>query len=427
MDPYNNDYRHIVPLRTWVVLALTVVIYVFLISLTAMLAWEFHRLEIEGVNLFQFIAVFALFGLIFKIWRTLKVVRGEKKKFVPINVIYNIIITILVVVFIIAPFGGVYGINELMFNQRIETQEFSAKAVEEFDGLIRERRDFETEDGVNLAGFLYEKGNGEKRGTVIVVHGLGAGHVNYTDLINFFAENDYYVFSYDAKGNDLSDGEGVGGIPQGVVDLEHAIEHVKSFEEVQGLPLSLVGHSWGAYSALAVLAFEDVDKVIALSGFNDTLDMWRYQGSHYVGETNVGYVLPYISVFQEMIFGEEGITTGVEGVTSSNAEVFIVQGGEDDIVPQSLGYDILYEALKAEEGVTFLFYPERGHNDIYYSDLSREHRRELDEGIQEVLTGTDPQTWDQLIYDYYEKYGDKELFFDLDDELPQEMLTFLAE
>lgn len=43
------------------------------------------------------------------------------------------------------------------------------------------------------------------------------------DCANYFAKNGYYVFAYDATGSGKSDG--VGGVPQGVIDLMKNFYH----------------------------------------------------------------------------------------------------------------------------------------------------------------------------------------------------------
>ncbi|GFI19069.1 hypothetical protein IMSAGC009_04249 [Lachnospiraceae bacterium] len=83
----------------------------------------------------------------------------------------------------------------------------------------------------------------------------GGGHNSYMDCVNYFACHGYYVFSYDATGNDESEGEGVGGLPQGVIDLDYAITFVEESGKFPSLPIVLFGHSWGGYSVSSVLTY----------------------------------------------------------------------------------------------------------------------------------------------------------------------------
>lgn len=68
---------------------------------------------------------------------------------------------------------------------------------------------------------------------MIIAHGFGGGgHNSYMDAADYFARNGYYVFTYDATAMDKSEGEGLGGIPQGVIDLDSAISFVERMDDL---------------------------------------------------------------------------------------------------------------------------------------------------------------------------------------------------
>ena len=48
---------------------------------------------------------------------------------------------------------------------------------------------------------------------------------------DYFTLNGYLVFAYDATGCDKSESDAVGGLPQGVIDLDFALHYVKETEE----------------------------------------------------------------------------------------------------------------------------------------------------------------------------------------------------
>ena len=129
-------------------------------------------------------------------------------------------------------------------NQRFESYEPLMLHVEDFDGLQCTKYKFPSDKRQMLAGFLYSSG-GHQRGIIIIAHGYGGGQNSYMDCANYFAQHGYYVFAYDATGNDDSEGEGVGGFPQGVVDLDHAISFVEKSGNFPDLPIGLFEHSWG--------------------------------------------------------------------------------------------------------------------------------------------------------------------------------------
>ena len=85
-------------------------------------------------------------------------------------------------------------------------------------------------DMQKLMGYMYSSGENQ-HGIIVIAHGFGGGgHNSYMDCANYFAHHGYYVFAYDATGNDESEDEGVGGLPQGVIDLEYAISFVEEGE-----------------------------------------------------------------------------------------------------------------------------------------------------------------------------------------------------
>ena len=115
-----------------------------------------------------------------------------------------------------------------------------------------------------------------------MAHGFGGGgHNSYIDCANYFAHHGYWVFAYDATGNDESEGEGVGGLPQGVIDLDYAITFVEGSGNFPNLPIVLFGHSWGGYIVCSVLSYHpEVKAVIACSGFNSSSNMFEAEGKN---------------------------------------------------------------------------------------------------------------------------------------------------
>ena len=145
-----------------------------------------------------------------------------------------VIISVAVIlcnIFVIMPIVTVV-VYESIFSTRFETEEWLRYSVSDFEGLRSERSDFYSTDGTRLAGYKYSREGNEVKGLVIIAHGLGGGgHNFYMPFIDFFTSNGYKVFAYDAHGNDNSDGESARGLPQGVIDLDSAIEHAKEIEE----------------------------------------------------------------------------------------------------------------------------------------------------------------------------------------------------
>ena len=158
------------------------------------------------------------------------------------TVIIAVIAAFVSVPLIIMPVSTVI-VYEAIFSTRYETLDWMRFSVQDYEGLQMQRSDFES-GGVTLAGYKYSKQTEQVKGVVIIAHGMGGGGQNtYMPFADCFTSNGYYVFAYDARGNDNSGGDSVRGLPQGVMDLDSAICHVKSLDEYRDLPIMLFGHS----------------------------------------------------------------------------------------------------------------------------------------------------------------------------------------
>ena len=250
------------------------------------------------------------------------------------------------------------------FNVRGDSYEPLMLRVEDFDGLECEEYTFPSDRGQMLAGYLYSAGE-EQKGTVVIAHGFGGGgHNSYMDAANYFAQHGWYVFAYDATGTDKSEGEGVGGVPQGVIDLDHAISFVEADEALSGLPIVLFGHSWGAYSVCSVLNYHpEVKAVIECSGFNSSSDMFESGGKSQAGDL-IYAMTPFVKIYERFKYGKYAKNTAMDGFESTEAPVMVVHSADDDVIGIGYGYDKYYKKYKDDDRFTFVRFEEKGHNDI---------------------------------------------------------------
>lgn len=299
------------------------------------------------------------------------------KKHVRKRLIISVVI-LLLLVFIILPFGISIFIYEQYFGVRYETSESLMLRLDDFEGLERNQYEFTSNEGQKLIGYLYSVEGVEYRGIVVMAHGLGGGgHNSYMDCANYFAQSGYYVFAYDATGNDESEGEGVGGLPQGVIDLEYAISFVQACEEIPDLPIMLFGHSWGGYSVASVLNYHpEVKAIVTMSGFNQSSDLIRSQGETIVGGL-VHVLMPYVNCYEQLKFGAYAKNTAMDGFAKSEAAVMVLHSSDDNVVPQKYGYDVYYAKYKDEVRFEFVHFEDKGHNEIYFSAEGRAYMAEV--------------------------------------------------
>ena len=318
----------------------------------------------------------------------------KKEKTKKRRLIKKIILTVLFSVIILMVAGWWWFCVKMYdenFNVRGDSYEPLMLRVEDFEGLNCKEYSFESDKGQMLAGYLYSAGE-EQHGIVVIAHGFGGGgHNSYMDVANYFAQNGYYVFAYDATGCDKSEGEGVGGVPQGVIDLDHAISFVEESDEIPNLPIVLFGHSWGGYCVSSVLTYHpEVKAVIECSGFNRSSDMFESGGKSQAG--GVIYAMtPFIRIHERFKYGKYASNTAMDGFESTDASIMIVHSADDDVIGIEYGCDKYYEKYKDDPRFTFLRFEDRGHNDIF-NDPENTYKDDFNAGFEPWL--------ETLGYDY---------------------------
>ena len=284
--------------------------------------------------------------------------KKSKKKIILIVILSLIILTIV----------GWWGFCVKMyndnFNVRGDSYEPLMLRVEDFSGLRSTEYSFPSDKGQLLAGYLYSAGE-DQRGIVVIAHGFGGGgHNSYMDCADYFAQNGYFVFAYDATGTDKSEGAGVGGVPQGVIDLDHAISFVEANEDIPDLPIVLFGHSWGGYAVSAVLTYHpEVRAVIECSGFNRSSDMFESGGKSQAGDV-IYAMTPFIRLHERFRYGKYATNTAMDGFEATDAAVMIVHSADDDVIGIEYGCDQYFEKYRDDARFTFLRFEDRGHNEI---------------------------------------------------------------
>lgn len=250
------------------------------------------------------------------------------------------------------------------FNVRGDSYEPLKLRTEDFDSLECKEYSFSSDKGQKLAGYLYSVGS-DQHGIVVIAHGFGGGHNSYMDAAYFFAENGYYVFAYDATGCDKSEGEGVGGVPQGVIDLDHAISFVEDNNDIPELPIVLFGHSWGGYCVCNVLNYHsEVKAVIECSGFNSSSDMFESGGKSQAGDV-IYAMTPFIKIHERFKYGKYASSTAMDGFEKTDASILVLHSADDNVIGIEYGYDKYYEKYKDDPRFTFIRFEDRGHNEVF--------------------------------------------------------------
>ena len=258
-----------------------------------------------------------------------------------------------------------------VFYHRTQSEPISYFDNSLFPGLKAERVAFRSEKNV-LTGYFYSYKNVDKTRIVIFAHGYGNGHHRYLDIINYLASQGLYVFSYDATSFDESNGDGIFGFPQGIIDLESAINFVKKSKNYKEKDIALMGHSWGAYSVGCVLnLFPNISKAIMMSGFNTASDLIRQHGIEW-GGNKIDSTIEYLDEYEEFRFGEYHYLSVVDGINNSNTEIFVIHSEDDKAVPIEIGLDLYKNTFKKLDRISYKRFKDRGHGCVYCTESGKD-------------------------------------------------------
>ena len=283
----------------------------------------------------------------------------------------KIFLSVLGIILVLSVAGlwiGAVTVYKQNFCIRCETYEPYKFSVEDFEGLSRTRYEFKSNKGQTLVGYMYYSDSApeDKKAIVVMAHGFGGGgHNSYMDLANYFAQNDFYVFAYDATGNDESEGEYVGSLIQGVVDLDYAISFLEGNDAFPKLPIVLWGHSWGAFSASNVITYHpEVKAVIECAGWNKGSDIFRTQGQQIAGNA-IWFFMPFIHIHEFVHYGKYSTNSALKGLKKSDTAFMAVHSSDDDTVIEEIGYSIYYDKYKDDSSFAFVHFTDRGHNYLF--------------------------------------------------------------
>lgn len=337
-------------------------------------------------------------------------------------IVLGIILVLVILAALILPKPLAMSVYNDNFGKRFTTYELWSFSIEDFDGLLRDKYTFSSDKGQKLTGYKYYRDSKEAKGLVVIAHGFGGGgHRSYMNIADYFASNGYWVFAYDATGNDESEGEAVGGLPQGIIDLDYALRFIKSNADFDGLPIVLWGHSWGGYSVGSVTKLHpDVKAAVIVSGFNESLDMLETEGRNIVGNV-IDYVLPIFEKHEKKTFGDYASMSILDSLDATDVPALFVHSEDDQMIPIEISFDRYFEKFANNDRFSFIRYKDRGHNYIFCSENRRKYVEEYNVGADAYKESVGELTEEKAAA-YIEEHFDKHKGYELDSELMAQML-----
>lgn len=239
-------------------------------------------------------------------------------------------------------------------------------SAEDFSGLKSQPYIFASKLGHKLQGYFYSYSQPKADQLVVFEHGMGGGHRSYMREIERLAKAGYLVFAYDHTGCMESGGESTNGFAQSLCDLDDCLQALKKENSLKGRAISVVGHSWGAFSTMNIAALHpDIAHMVAMCGFVSVKDM--------VAQNFSGILKGY----RKGIYALERRTNpdyvkfnAVESLKNTKAQVLLIYSADDQLVKKEAHYDVLHHALFGKENVKFLLETGKGHNPNYTADAA---------------------------------------------------------
>ena len=283
----------------------------------------------------------------------------------------------------------------------------------DFVGLGKESIDFKSSLGHTLKGYLYQYESAKDGRLIVFDHGFGGGHRAYMREIDTLCKNGYRVFSYDHTGCMESGGETPNGLAQSLCDLNDCINMLKADERFKNDDISVIGHSWGAFSTMNIAALHpEISHVVAISGFHSVERM--------VGTFFGGILKGYRRAIMELEKCSNPIFVGydsAESLRTSGVKALLIYS-DDDKICLPVHYESLKAALAGAENVKLMLVHGKGHNPNYTDDavkyiaefgkarakLARNKKATSEEKAEFVafydwwrMTEQDGQVWDAIL------------------------------
>lgn len=285
----------------------------------------------------------------------------------------------------------------------------------DFDGLIKEEFSFKTKAGNTLRGGFYSYPDANRERLIIFEHGMGGGHLSYMKEIEYLARNGFLVLSYDHTGCMRSEGEGCNGFSQSLADLDACIEAIIKEGRYTESDISVVGHSWGAFSTMNICALHpDVACIVGVSGFASVKRM--------ISQSFAGLLTPYKSYIYNIEKSANPDYCDFDAAISLadfKGRGLIIHSRDDKTVSAKIHFDYLREQLKNNGNIRFLSVDGKNHNPNYTKNavkLLSEYVAELTKRVKDgslaaaearrefvssfdwdKMTEQDALVWDEII------------------------------
>ena len=251
----------------------------------------------------------------------------------------------------------------MMYTRCDDTETVFYFSANDFPGLVAEAYPFTSSEGHTLQGYIYHYDSPKPNRLVVFDHGFGGGHRAYMKEIEKLCSHGYTVFAYDHSGCMESGGKTPGGLSHSLCDLNDCISTIKADARFAGYDISVMGHSWGAFSTMNITALHpEISHIVAMSGFVSAEEMIK---TFFAGLLK-GYRGAVLELEREA--NPRFVDFNAMKTLSESKTKALLIYSEDDQLCKRVHYDILKAGLEGRENVRFILCQNKGHNPNYTED-----------------------------------------------------------
>lgn len=314
--------------------------------------------------------------------------------------------TIILIIAIL--YALAFSINKGVFGSRHDKNPLLKYYTAEDFNLSAKQVEISCVKNQYIRGVIYKKEEvSQKNELVIFCHGMGPGHIAYTTEIAYLCNLGYTVLAPDYYGSGLSDGKSLKSNSSAVNGVTAAILYAEAnlkFEK-----LYLVGHSWGAYSALcAASKVGTVNAVVAMSAPDKSEKIMYSALIKRMPKFFANLLYPFLC----LACGGESAGKAVTNIVPK-IPVLLIHGEKDPLVPVERS---AYFTAKGEHVTKYLSKGKR-HNP--YNSIAAEKK------LSELLNGLSKYKKGEVSEEFF-KIFDFAAATEEDDEVMGEIARFLS-
>ena len=204
-----------------------------------------------------------------------------------------------------------------------------------------------------LYGYEYHKKDTKPKAVVLLIHGIGGGHLYLLPLINYLCEQGLMIVAYDQYASGMSEGRRIESMSQGAIDVKYAVRYI---EQNYDVPFYVMGHSWGGYAAAQALRYSKrIEKCLSIAGVESEAAMIN-------PKLKLRKLVMFIvKLCNATKFGKYAFYTSYGSFKKTNAKVLYLQGKQDLTVLSNLTGEVYQKKLGNRPNINITILDQKGH------------------------------------------------------------------